>query len=297
MRRIALVLGAALIGLAPVMMIEPASTVLAAASVSGEEFVKTAGVAGMFEIDSSKIAATKSSNGDVKAFAQRMISDHTKAAEELKTVAKSAGDKYVLPTALDPDHQKMIDELNKADPSKFDATYVRMQTDAHKDAVALFGDYSKQGDEPKLREFAAKTLPVLQDHYDMIKRVAASQNVAQTNQPAKQDQSSGSTVSGLGGADLMLASKLIGSTLYSSANENVGDVNDIVIDKSGNIRGVVVGVGGFLGLGEKDVLVPLDRIQFGRDESNNMKFTITATRQELEQAPSFDRKHWTTTNP
>ena len=96
-------------------------------------------------------------------------------------------------------------------------------------------------------------------------------------------------VSALDANNVFLASKFIGSTVYSSSNENVGDINDMVIGKDGKVQAVIIGVGGFLGLGEKDVAVPMDRIQFSRDESNNMKFMITSSRQELEQAPAFDR--------
>ena len=183
MKPTTIVLVAALFALAPISTSELTSTVKAATAVSGEDFVKTAGAAGMFEIESSKIAATKAKNADIKSFAQRMITDHTKAAEELKAATKKAGPKYNVPTALDPNGQKMMDELNAADPAKFDSIYARMQTQAHKDAVALFNSYAKQGDESALKEFAAKTLPTLQEHYDMINRIGSSLNVAQ-NQPA-----------------------------------------------------------------------------------------------------------------
>src|SRR5205814_632833 len=121
-----------------------------------------------------------------------------------------------------------------------------------------------------------KTLPTLKEHLDMISRIAANQNVAQNT--GAQPTSQGLTVSGLSPDNVVVASKMIGSTVYSSANENVGDINDIIMDKSGTIRGVVIGVRGFLSLGEKDVLVPLDRIQMSRDENNSLKFTISATR-------------------
>ena len=97
------------------------------------------------------------------------------------------------------------------------------------------------------------------------------------------------TVSGLEAGNVIMASNLIGSTVYSSANENVGSVNDVIFSKDGKIQAIIIGVGGFLGLGEKDVAVPLDRIQFSRDENNNMKYTVSASRQELEQAPAFDK--------
>jgi len=58
------------------------------------------------------------------------------------------------------------------------------------------------------------------------------------------------------------ASKLIGLNVYNSQNEKIGDVNEILVTSAGNITGVVIGVGGFLGMGEHDVLVKLDQLKF-----------------------------------
>ncbi len=58
------------------------------------------------------------------------------------------------------------------------------------------------------------------------------------------------------------ASKLIGVNVYNEKNEKLGDINEILVDKSGKVAGVVVGVGGFLGMGEHDILVSLDKIKF-----------------------------------
>ena len=62
-----------------------------------------------------------------------------------------------------------------------------------------------------------------------------------------------------------LASKWIGQTIYNQADENVGDVNDLVIGQNGQIDAVVIGVGGFLGIGEKNVAVPFTAIQAATD--------------------------------
>jgi len=86
-----------------------------------------------------------------------------------------------------------------------------------------------------------------------------------------------------------LASSFIGKTVYSAAKENVGDINDLLVGKDGNVKAAVIGVGGFLGMGEKDVAVPLDRLSMSKDENGNSYLTITSTRAELEAAPSFDR--------
>ncbi len=58
------------------------------------------------------------------------------------------------------------------------------------------------------------------------------------------------------------ASKVVGLKVYNEANENVGSINDLLMDKSGNIKLVVLGVGGFLGMGEHLVAVPFDKVKF-----------------------------------
>lgn len=58
------------------------------------------------------------------------------------------------------------------------------------------------------------------------------------------------------------ASKLVGLNVYNNANEKIGDINEVLIDPSGKIAGIVVGAGGFLGMGEHDVMVKLDQIKF-----------------------------------
>ena len=58
------------------------------------------------------------------------------------------------------------------------------------------------------------------------------------------------------------ASKLIGLGVYNEANERLGDINELILDKSGKVNAVVVGIGGFLGMGEHDIAVSMDKIKF-----------------------------------
>jgi len=67
----------------------------------------------------------------------------------------------------------------------------------------------------------------------------------------------------------MMASKLIGTTVVSANNESIGDVNDVILDRNGQVMAVVVGVGGFLGIGEKDVAVPFASLDFASREQMN----------------------------
>src|SRR5437762_13014133 len=61
------------------------------------------------------------------------------------------------------------------------------------------------------------------------------------------------------------ASKLVGLNVYNDSNESLGSINDLLADKSGNIKAVVIGVGGFLGVGEHLVAVPFDKIKFATE--------------------------------
>jgi sporulation protein YlmC with PRC-barrel domain len=61
------------------------------------------------------------------------------------------------------------------------------------------------------------------------------------------------------------ASKLAGVNVYNEQNEKIGDINDIIIDSSGKVDGAIVSVGGFLGMGEHDVKIPLSQIKFSNE--------------------------------
>lgn len=109
-----------------------------------------------------------------------------------------------------------------------------------------------------------------------------------TPDQAAPDASAASSVT-IDASKAMLATRLIGSSVYTSADENVGDINDLIFDNTGTIQAVVVGIGGFLGMGEKDIAMPLDKLNVTRDENNVIKLTVAASRDELDKAPAFDK--------
>jgi sporulation protein YlmC with PRC-barrel domain len=126
-------------------------------------------------------------------------------------------------------------------------------------------------------------------------------NVQQSTQPQMNQGAAGATgstvpVQDMNPASSFLASSFIGQTVYSAANENVGEINDIVMDKEKGSIVAVVGVGGFLGIGEKDVVMPIDQINVAKTDANTMRLTINATREQLEAAPAFDRNVLTLNN-
>jgi hypothetical protein len=87
--------------------------------------------------------------------------------------------------------------------------------------------------------------------------------------------------------DDMLASSIIGKPAVNSQDETIGDVNDLVTDRSGKIVAALIGVGGFLGIGEKDVAVRFEDLKLNRDENDNVKVTLNISKEALAQAPDY----------
>lgn len=83
------------------------------------------------------------------------------------------------------------------------------------------------------------------------------------------------------------AKDLLNKNVRNSANEAVGDINDIRVDKDGKIAAVIVGVGGFLGLGEKNVALPYDQLSFARDEDGALIVTSDLTKKSLQGMPEW----------
>jgi sporulation protein YlmC with PRC-barrel domain len=85
------------------------------------------------------------------------------------------------------------------------------------------------------------------------------------------------------------ASELLNENVVNAANEKVGDINDILIDSNGKVAGVIVGVGGFLGMGEKDVSLTFDQLTFASDANDPLVVKTDATKESLQAAPEYVR--------
>jgi len=92
-------------------------------------------------------------------------------------------------------------------------------------------------------------------------------------------------------SDQIAASTYIGQSVYNAGDESIGEINDLIIKKDGGVEAAVIGVGGFLGLGEKDVAVPFDRISIAEQPNTDaLKLTTTETADTLKAAPEFKTK-------
>lgn len=84
-------------------------------------------------------------------------------------------------------------------------------------------------------------------------------------------------------------SKLIGASVYGPDNQSIGEINDVIFDASGKVKAAVIGVGGFLGVGQKDVAVPFEALNVTRKENSASidKITVSYSKDELNNAPKF----------
>jgi putative membrane protein len=138
-------------------------------------FVIHATKGGMMEVNSGKLATEKGKSTDVKSFGARMVADHSKANAELKSIvaAKKWNIPPPSPTVVTPDAM-----LTSSTGSDFDRSYVNMMVKDHKKTVMLFEHAAATSPDPQLKAFAAKTLPVLREHYITIQQIANKLNVA-----------------------------------------------------------------------------------------------------------------------
>lgn len=146
----------------------PASARMDRAGSADAMFVQEAAKGGMMEVAKGKLAGQHASRDDVKQFAQRMVDDHTKASDELKSIAK--GKNITLP----PDQpsaqdQAMLDKMGKMDGAAFDRSYIADQVKDHEKTIALFEKEARSGKDAELKAFAEKTLPTLKDHLTAVR--------------------------------------------------------------------------------------------------------------------------------
>jgi len=118
---------------------------------------------GMAEVAFGKIATQKASSNVVKEYARRMVVEHTKANNELKALAKQKG--VTLPTTIGKKNEDLKQKLSKLSGAKFDQEYMKEAgLKSHTEQAQLFERQVARGQNPDVKSFAAKTLPVVQKH-------------------------------------------------------------------------------------------------------------------------------------
>lgn len=142
-------------------------------SSADETFAKKAAEGGMAEVKLGQLAQERGSNPAVKNFGRRMVQDHSKASDELKSAASK---EVELPTEMNKSDQATYDRLSKLSGDAFDRAYARDMVRDHTKDVSEFQKEAKNGRDENIKNFAAQTLPTLQSHLDQARQMEEAVN-------------------------------------------------------------------------------------------------------------------------
>ncbi len=134
-------------------------------STSDETFVKKAAEGGMAEIELGKLAADKATSNEVKQFGQKMVEDHSKANDQLKSLAQTKN--ITLPADLNAKDKALKDRLSKLSGPAFDRAYMHAMVTDHTNDVNEFRTEAKAGADSDVKSWASNTLPTLETHLKM----------------------------------------------------------------------------------------------------------------------------------
>jgi putative membrane protein len=151
--------------------------------ISDQEFVMNAAEANIAEIDLGTLAQAKALSTDVKTFGKRMVDDHQKALDRLKTVATS--EKITLPTHLDSKDQSLKDRLETLSGAAFDRAYMNAMVRDHRQDVANFRAEMKDAKVADVKQYATATLPTLEEHLRLAQSTDKSVNAGASKSEKK----------------------------------------------------------------------------------------------------------------
>ena len=148
------------------------------ARLDAREFVSRMGAAGLAEVELGKLASEHAMDADVKAFAQMMVRDHSRADDELSKIASQLN--IQMPTQLDPVHRELVDRLSKL-KGEFDREYMAAMVKGHEDVAGLLrsftsadrpiGTSGRARGEQALMEWAMKTMPTVERHLERARQI------------------------------------------------------------------------------------------------------------------------------
>jgi len=138
---------------------------------SDREFLTEAASGGLMEVELGQVATKNAASDRVKQFGQRMVDDHSKANTELKQVASQ--ESVTVPDSLTPKQRDQVARLSKLHGAEFDREYMKAMLQDHEEDVPKFRKEASSASDPKVKDFAAKTLPTLESHLDMAKSINA----------------------------------------------------------------------------------------------------------------------------
>lgn len=168
-----------------------------AASVAAADraFLTAAASSGLMEVEASRLALERSKHERVRAFAQRMVDDHTKSNDMLRSVAASVG-MNDLPATMTDAHQGHLEKLRSLQGQEFDREYAaQVGVAGHTEAVALFDRATRDGAHQDIKVYAEKSLPTLREHLQQAQDTAKAVGV-----PADRMKSAAAPAEGAAGS-------------------------------------------------------------------------------------------------
>ncbi len=138
-------------------------------SVDDRKFVEEATSGGMAEVKLGKLAVERAQSAEVKAFGRRMIADHSRADQELKSLASHKN--MSVPTGIDTAAMAEYEKLARLSGADFDRAYMKLMVDDHDHDVKAFRREADGAVDPDLKSWASKTLPTLEQHQRMAHEI------------------------------------------------------------------------------------------------------------------------------
>ncbi len=158
-------------------------------SAADKRFMDKAAQGGMAEVELGHLAEQNGSSQQVKDFGKRMVTDHSKANDQLKQLASQ--ENVTLPTSLDAKDQATKDRLSKLQGAAFDKAYMKDMVMDHKKDVADFKHESMDAKNPQLKNWASETLPTLESHLQEAEKIAPTTGSAMGMNSGMSNGSSG----------------------------------------------------------------------------------------------------------
>ena len=257
----------------------------AALAKSDSSFLTDAIQINLAEIAIGDLAQKNGASDDVKAYGKMLVDDHTASNKQAASLAQANG--VTPPNEPKPADKEAQQHLATLSGPEFDREFAKAMVKGHKEAIGKFEAASKGDDD--IAKFAQDTLPTLQKHLEQAQSIAGKETAAQDVQPTPSDKESKARstemIGTLAGGALPI-SEYYKKSVYDTRETKIGDVNDILLDKNGKIEAVIIGVGGLLGIGEKNVAIPFSSLKVA--EKNGSRYLVVETTKEaLQAAPGY----------
>jgi putative membrane protein len=138
-------------------------------STADSGFIEKVARDGQAEVQLGQLAQQKAASSAVKSLAQRLITDHGQANQQLMSIAQRDGVSALM--AADKEHSALLSKLQKLNGPEFDRAFMRAQIDDHTKEIQYFKKEEDAVKDPQLKSFIQQTLPVMQQHLQMAQQI------------------------------------------------------------------------------------------------------------------------------